>query len=79
MDFASVANSADRVAFNFAFDRGTELEVASIGQIRLRLFKIAARLTTSVRRIHIELCSAYPLKALFALIHQRLGALHAPA
>jgi hypothetical protein len=46
---------------------------------RLRLFKIAARLTLSVRRIHIELCSAYPLKALFALIHQRLGALHAPA
>src|SRR5260370_41047490 len=59
--------------------RGTELEVASIGQIRLRLFKIAARLTISLRRIHIELCSAYPLKALFALIHQRLGALHAPA
>jgi Transposase DDE domain group 1 len=58
--------------------RGTELEVASIGQIRLRLFKIAARLTLSVRRIHIELCSAYPLKALFALIHQRLGTLQAP-
>src|ERR1700724_2482014 len=53
--------------------RGTELEVASIGQIRLRLFKIGARLTASVRRIHIELCSAYPLKALFALIHERLG------
>jgi hypothetical protein len=40
--------------------KGTELAVASIGQIRLRLFKIAARLTVSVRRIHIELCSAYP-------------------
>ena len=35
--------------------KGTELAVASIGQIRLRLFKIAARLTVSVRRIHIEL------------------------
>jgi len=55
--------------------RGTELAVASIGQIRLRLFKIAARLTVSVRRIHIELCSAYPLQALFALVHRRLGAL----
>ena len=43
--------------------RGTELSVASIGQIRLRLFKIAARLKVSVRRIKIELCSAYPLKA----------------
>jgi len=54
---------------------GTELAVASIGQIRLRLFKIAARLTVSVRRIHIELCSAYPLQALFALVHRRLCAL----
>ena len=42
--------------------RGTALAVASTGQIRLRLFKIAARLTVSVRRIHIELCSAYPLR-----------------
>jgi hypothetical protein len=55
--------------------KGTELEGASIGRIRLRLFKIAARLTVSVRRIHIQLCSAYPLKALFSLVHQRLGAL----
>src|SRR5208282_3562470 len=59
--------------------KGTELEAASIGQIRLRLFKIAARLKTSARRIHIELCSAYPLKALFSLVHQRLSALGSPA
>ena len=59
--------------------KGTELESASIGQIRLRLFKIAARLKTSFRRIHIELCSAYPLKALFSLVHQRLSALGSPA
>ena len=59
--------------------KGTELEAASIGQIRLRLFKIAARLKASVRRIHIELCSAYPLQALFGLVHQRLAILGAPA
>jgi hypothetical protein len=59
--------------------KGTELEAASIGQIRLRLFKIAARLKTSVRRIHIELCSAYPLKALFSLVHQRLSVLGSSA
>jgi Transposase DDE domain group 1 len=58
---------------------GTELERASIGQIRLRLFKIAARVRLSVRRIHIELCSAYPLKALFELVHQRLRALPSAA
>jgi Transposase DDE domain group 1 len=51
---------------------GTELAVASVGQIRLRLFKITARLTVSVRRIHIELCSAYPLQGLFNLVHNRL-------
>jgi Transposase DDE domain group 1 len=59
--------------------KGTELEAASIGQIRLRLFKIAARLKTSARRIHIELCSACPLKALFSLVHQRLSAPGSPA
>ena len=58
---------------------GTELEGASLGQIRLRLFKIAAQVRVSVRRIHIELCSAYPLRALFALVHQRLRALPSAA
>jgi Transposase DDE domain group 1/haloacid dehalogenase-like hydrolase len=58
--------------------RGTELAEASIGQIRLRLFKIAARLKVSVRRIHIELCPAYPLQGLFSLVHQRLSTLGAP-
>jgi hypothetical protein len=57
--------------------RGTDLAEASIGQIRLRLFKIAARLKASVRRIHIELCSAYPLQELFSLVHHRLSALGA--
>ncbi len=57
--------------------RGTELAEASIGQIRLRLFKIAARLKASARRIHIELCSAYPLQGLFSLVHQRLSTLGA--
>jgi hypothetical protein len=59
--------------------KGTELESASIGQIRLRLFKIAARLKASVRRIHIELCTAYPLKALFSAVHKRLSTLGSPA
>ena len=57
--------------------RGTELAQASIGQIRLRLFKIAARLKASVRRIHIELYSAYPLQGLFSLVHRRLSTLGA--
>ena len=55
--------------------KGTELASASIGEVRLRLFKIAARLKVSVRRIHIELCSAYPLQSLFRLVHKRLATL----
>jgi hypothetical protein len=54
---------------------GTELERASFGQIRLRLFKIAARVRVSVRRIHLELCSAHPLQTLFAVVYQRLRVL----
>jgi Transposase DDE domain group 1 len=39
--------------------KGTELESASIGQIRLRLFKIAARLKTSARPILSKRFSAW--------------------
>ena len=55
--------------------KGTELERATIGQIRLRLFKIAVRIKVSVRRILIECCSAYPLKELFARAHRQLDGL----
>jgi hypothetical protein len=58
--------------------RCTELAEASIGQIRSRLFKIAPRLKLSVRRIHIELCSAYPLQGLFSLVHHRRSTLAGP-
>lgn len=46
--------------------RGTELAKATVGQIRLRLFKIAARVKISCRRIHLELASAYPYRNTFA-------------
>jgi Transposase DDE domain group 1 len=54
--------------------RGTELAQATVGQIRLQLFKIAARITVSCRRIHIELASAYPWQRLFAKAHRQLAA-----
>jgi hypothetical protein len=53
---------------------GTAFERATIGQIRLKLFKIAARLTVSCRRVCIRLCSAYPHKDTFAQIHANLAA-----
>ena len=55
--------------------RGTELARASAGTIRLRLLKIAAQVSLSVRRVHVRLASACPLKELFALCWRRLMAL----
>jgi hypothetical protein len=53
--------------------RGTELAGATLGTIRLRLFKIAARIKVSCRRVHFELASAYPYRELFAQAHRQLA------
>ena len=45
--------------------RDTDLAIATLGQIRLKLFKIAARIKISCRRIHLELASAYPYQETF--------------
>lgn len=58
--------------------RGTELARATAGTIRLKLLKLAARVTVSVRRVYIQLSTAYPRQALFRLCHARLMRL-APA
>ena len=52
--------------------RGTELAQATVGTIRLRLLKVAAQVTVSVRRVYVRLSSAYPLAELFRLCHARL-------
>jgi hypothetical protein len=57
---------------------GTELERATAGSLRVRLLKIAAQVRVSVRRVYVQMCSAYPLQALFRRCHRRLMAL-APA
>ena len=51
---------------------GTELARATAGNIRLKLLKVAARVTVSVRRVYIQLSSAYPRPDLFRLCHARL-------
>lgn len=58
---------------------GTELERATAGSLRLRLLKVAAQVRVSVRRIYVQLSSAYPLRELFRLCHRRLMALAAPS
>ena len=50
----------------------TELEQAQADTIRLKLFKVAARIVTSVRRVVLHLSSAYPLQDLLARIVARL-------
>ena len=52
----------------------TELEQAQAGTIRLKLFKVAARVVTSVRRVVFHLSSAYPLAELFGRVLARLRA-----
>ena len=51
---------------------GTELAHDTCGSIRLKLLKIGAQVTVSVRRVKIALASSFPLQQLFALAHIRL-------
>lgn len=51
---------------------GTELARATVGTLRLKLLKVAARVTVSVRRVHLQLSSAYLRPDLFRLCHARL-------
>lgn len=51
---------------------GTELERAQVGTIRLRLFKVAARVKVSVRRVVFHLASSYPYREVFQAAYERL-------
>jgi len=57
---------------------GTDLARATVGSVRLKLLKVAAQVRVSVRRVYVQLSSAYPLQELFRLCHRRLMSL-APA
>jgi len=52
--------------------RGTDLARATAGSIRLKLLKVAAAVRLSVRRVHVQMSSAYPLKELFRICQERL-------
>jgi hypothetical protein len=55
----------------------TDLAKATVGTIRLKLLKVAAAVTVRVRRIYVQMPSAYPYQQLFARCHHRLMALAA--
>jgi hypothetical protein len=58
---------------------GTELERATAGSLRLKLLKIAAQVRISVRRVYVQMSSAFPLREVFARCHRRLMRLALPA
>jgi hypothetical protein len=51
---------------------GTEFAQAQVGTIRLRLFKVAARVAVSVRRVMFHLASSYPYRHVFQTAYERL-------
>jgi hypothetical protein len=52
--------------------QGTQLANATVGTIRVKLLKVAAAVTFSVRRVHVQFCTAFPLQSIFHQCHQRL-------
>ena len=52
--------------------KGTEWAEARVDTIRLKLFKIGALVRLSVRRITLQLSSAYPWKDIYARAYQAL-------
>ena len=53
--------------------KGTDLAKAQCDSIRLKLFKIGARITITTRKIWISLSSSYPLAKLFARVCSNLA------
>ncbi len=52
--------------------QGTELAQATAGTIRLKLLKLGALVTVSVRRVKIAIASASRSKSVFATAYRRL-------
>ena len=53
---------------------GTEWACAQVGTIRLRLFKGAARVVVTARRVVFHLASSYPYQDVFRAVYERLTA-----
>jgi len=57
---------------------GTQLALAAIDSIRLRLFKVGARVQRTARRLWFHIATGWPGQPLFDEIITRLGALRTP-
>ncbi|MBD0320444.1 MAG: IS1380 family transposase [Gemmatimonadetes bacterium] len=76
--FASAAYVLLNLLRHFGL-KGTELERAQAGTIRLKLLKVAALVRVSVRRVVLSLSAAAPVRDLFARIAQQLLSIPAPS
>jgi hypothetical protein len=52
--------------------RDTDLEQAQVGTIRLKLFKVAARVVVSARRVVFHLATSYPFQDLYRVAFERV-------
>lgn len=76
--FSSVAYVLLNLLRHFGL-RGTEMERAQAGTLRLKLLKVAAIVRVSVRRVVLSLSAAAPVKDLFARIAEQLRTVSAPS
>jgi Transposase DDE domain group 1 len=58
--------------------RETDLEKAQVGTIRLKLFKVAARVVVTARRVVFHLATSYPFQALYRTALERLAQVAMP-
>ena len=52
--------------------RGRTWRQAQVGTIRLKLFKVAARVVVTARRVVFHLASSYPYQDLFRAVFERV-------
>jgi hypothetical protein len=52
--------------------RGTDLEKAQVGTIRLKLLKVAARVVVTARRVVLHLATSYPFQDRFRAVLERI-------
>ena len=74
---ATVAYLLLRALRQFGLEQ-TELATAQCDAIRVKLLKIGAVVRVTVRRVWAALSEAYPLRALFVRVWERLRSLNAP-
>lgn len=59
--------------------RGTQLATATIDTVRLRLFKVGARVLRTARRLWFHFASGWPGQPLFCAALERLATIRGPS